>query len=125
MSEENASEVQNSLLFGVLLKNALLIRRGADFITVKCPCIQSRHQSSSTALWSVSTTACCGDECVMFDEPVHRGDGITTIQICNGKTLWFKRLIDLRGQSDENFDFDKASDDEITQWLVDRNIIRF
>lgn len=126
MSEENKSKEDESLLVGVLLKNALLLQRGADFVTAKCPCMQSKqHQSTPAGMWSYQTISCCGGECVMFGEPVKQDDGTITIKICGDDVLKFKRLVDLRGSKPTDIDFLKASDEDVAQWLVDHNIVRF
>ena len=117
------TQEKGALLIGVLLTNGLLIKRGGDFTTVKCPHINAgREERTAAGMWSYYNNPCCGGECVMFGEPIVDEQGVYTLEICNGKVLKFKRLIDLRGSIDLNID--SSTNDEIVKYLMDNNIIR-
>ena len=95
-----------SNMVGVLLTNGILVKRGARWVSLKCckatticPPIDKSHLGWMSTTVTVQNPGCQG-ECVMFGEPIYNEDGIAELSICDGRTLQFKKLFDMRGVGD-------------------------
>lgn len=113
-------------LFGVILTNGLIIRRGGMWSVMHCwqdrelPSIPNNNMTYTQVTIQARI---CSSNCVMFGEPTYNEDGTAELRICQGHVLKFDKLVDLRGESDRS-ELMNMTEEDILSELRQIGIIR-